>query len=81
MQVEVRLFAQARERVGSAQTRIELPEGSRVADALGAMVRAYPALEELRAHLAVAVDGELVRADAPLREGCELSLLPPVSGG
>jgi molybdopterin converting factor small subunit len=32
-------------------------------------------------HLALAVDGELLRGDAPLRAGCELALLPPVSGG
>ena len=62
MRVEVKLFAQARERVGSAGARLELPEGSRVADALASLERAYPALAELRPHLAVAVDGTLARA-------------------
>ena len=28
MRIEVRLFAQARERVGSGQARLELPDGS-----------------------------------------------------
>jgi len=44
MRVEVKLFAQARERVGSAGARLELPEGSRVADALASLERAYPPL-------------------------------------
>jgi molybdopterin converting factor small subunit len=81
MQVEVRLFAQARERVGSARARLQLPEGSRVADALTALERVHPALGELRPHLAVAVDGALAAAGDPLADGCELALLPPVSGG
>ena len=81
MQIDVRLFAQARERVGSRQARLELPDGSRVSDALTALERAYPGLAELRPHLAVAVDGTLANTNELLAEGCELALLPPVSGG
>jgi len=81
VRIEVRLFAQARERVGSAQARIELPAGSRIADALALLERTYPALAELRPHLAVALNGTLARAGDPLADGSELALLPPVSGG
>ncbi len=81
MRIEVRLFAQARERVGSGSARLELPDGSRVSDALGMLERVYPALAELRPHLALAVDGTLARVGDPLVDGCELALLPPVSGG
>jgi molybdopterin synthase catalytic subunit len=79
--VTVLFFAQARDRAGSARTEIELPDGSRVSDALAALERAHPALEPLWPHLAVAVDGRLTRPDAPLFAGAELALLPPVSGG
>jgi molybdopterin converting factor small subunit len=81
VRVEVRLFAQARERVGSGRAALELPAGSRVSDALAALGRAHPALGALAPHLAVAVDGALARAGDPLTDGCELALLPPVSGG
>jgi len=81
MRVEVRLFAQARECVGSAQARLELPAGSRVEDALTMLEHAYPALVELRPHLALAVDGALARGNDALPGDCELALLPPVSGG
>jgi len=81
MRIEVKLFAQARERVGSGVARLELPAGSRVDDALDALERVHPSLAELRPHLAVALDGALAgRADA-LADGSELALLPPVSGG
>jgi len=81
MTITVLCFAQAREHVGRARVTLELPEGSRVADALAAIERDHPALAPLRPHLAVAVDQRLVRADAPLVHGAELALLPPVSGG
>lgn len=81
MTITVLLFAQAREHAGRARVTLELPEGSRVSDALAVLERDHPSLASLRAHLAVAVDQRLVRADAPLAHGVELALLPPVSGG
>lgn len=81
MTITVLLFAQARERAGARALALELPEGSRVADALEAAVRARPALAPLVPHLAVALDGVLVRGDTTLTPGGEVALLPPVSGG
>ena len=81
MNVTVLFFAQARERAGRARASIELPEGSRVSDALRAVGREHPELEPLWPHLAVAVDGRLAGQDVALEPGSELALLPPVSGG
>jgi len=81
LSITVLLFAQARDRAGTARETLELPAGSRVSDALAALTRSHPGLAELRAHLAVAMDQRLVREDAVLTPGAELALLPPVSGG
>lgn len=81
MNVNVLLFAQARERAGTAQRTLALPAGSRVRDALDSLEREHPALGALRPHLAVAIDGTLARADDAIPDGAELALLPPVSGG
>jgi len=81
MKVSVLFFAHARDRAGRASAELTLPDGSRVGDALAALVREHPALEPLRPHLAVAMNGKVVRADAALVDGAELALLPPVSGG
>jgi len=81
MTITVLLFAEARERAGRSHTSLDLPEGSRVADALAALERDHPSLAAIRSHLAVALDQQLVRPDAPLTHGAELALLPPVSGG
>jgi molybdopterin converting factor subunit 1 len=77
----VLFFAQARERAGRASATLELPAGSRVADALAALERLHPGLAELRPHLAVAVNQRLSAADAVLPAEAEVALLPPVSGG
>ncbi len=76
MLVRVRLFAMLRERAGTSELELELPEGARVRDALAAV-------EELAAGLplVMAVNREYADAGAPLAAGDELALIPPVSGG
>lgn len=81
MTIRILAFAQAREAIGGERTQLELPAGSRVSDALALLEQRHAALAPLRAHLAVAVDQQLVRHECPLSDNCELALLPPVSGG
>ena len=81
MKIRILFFAQARDRAGHAERQIELPAGSRVADLKHRVRAEHPALEPLWAHLAIAVDGRLVEDGAPLKDGAEVALLPPVSGG
>ena len=47
MRINVLYFAQARERAGRPSASLELPKGSRVADAVAAIRRATPALDPL----------------------------------
>ena len=76
MKVTVRLFAGLREQAGQARREVELPSGARVADV-------WPLLElgDVPAGLLYAVNREYAPADAPLGEGDEVALIPPVSGG
>jgi len=76
MHVVVRLFAMLRERAGASTIDLELPEDACVRDAL-------QAVGELAAGLPVvmAVNRSYAALDAPLAEGDELALIPPVSGG
>ena len=72
----VRLFAGLRERAGTGERRLELPEGSRVAD-----VWALLKLGKQPGGLLYAVNREYAAADTPLSAGDEVALIPPVSGG
>jgi molybdopterin converting factor subunit 1 len=80
MRVSVRLFAGLRERAGTDRLEVELPDGARVADVLAAM--ASTPVGALRPReCVVAVNREYAGADAPVRAGDEVALVPPVSGG
>ena len=78
MIVRLRLFAMLRERAGSGELELDLPEGASVADALAA-----PQVAALAGDLAcvLAVNREYAPADRILSPGDELALIPPVSGG
>ena len=76
MKVRVRLFAALRERAGSDEVELELPEGARVADALARLDDLAGGLS-----LVMAVNREYAAADDPLSPDDELALIPPVSGG
>lgn len=78
MHVRIRLFAMLRERAGSSELELELPEGARVRDALAAGPVAALAAG---LPLVLAVNREYADEDVQLRPGDELALVPPVSGG
>jgi len=81
MHVTVRLFAVLREQAGSATLELQLDAGATVADAIGELRRGPLSGLPERAPFAVAVAREYVDRDHPLRDGDELALVPPVSGG
>lgn len=81
MRVGVRLFAGYREAAGRERIEVELPEGGTVEAAWAAIVECHPELSRYRAFTLFAVGNDYVSADHPLRDGEELCLFPPVSGG
>ena len=75
-------FATAGDLLRGSPADIELPPGSRLCDLRRHLEERHPALVALWPRLAIAIDGTLVSdPEAPLPEGAEVALLPPVSGG
>lgn len=81
MSVTVRYFAAARERAGVAHEAVALDGAATVSQLFARLAAAHPALEALRPHLRFSLNLELVDDDAPVKDGDELGLIPPVSGG
>ncbi len=80
MNIRVKLFASLREAAGRTTIDLTLPDGATVADALAALDgQLRPASQGTR--VAVAINRRYVEPNTGLREGDELALLPPVSGG
>lgn len=81
MRITVRFFAMFREKLGTGQRDLELPDRSTAGDGYVAAVVDHPALAPLESSVMLMVNQEYVGADHPLQEGDELAIIPPVSGG
>jgi molybdopterin synthase catalytic subunit len=78
----VKLFAVLKDKAGIAELMIE-EQPSTVGELLGLVARRAPALADILScgRIMIAVNQEFVRADAPLKDGDEVALMPPFSGG
>jgi molybdopterin converting factor subunit 1 len=81
VKVRVVLFARPRELVGQPAVDLELPPGARAADAWGALAVRYPQLGELPKSYRCALNSEYAAWEDGLKEGDEVAVIPPVSGG
>jgi molybdopterin converting factor subunit 1 len=81
MRVNVKLFAILRERTGKSDLPLELPEGETVRAAANMLGDREPAIAKYLARVAFAVNREYVPMETVLRDGDELAVIPPVSGG
>jgi molybdopterin converting factor subunit 1 len=79
MKVKVRCFAACRDITGKSQMELELPGGTSVAGLLRIIHSDYPKLSTIV--IMVAVNAEYAVPERLLREGDEVALIPPVSGG
>jgi len=81
VRVRVKLFATYREIVGRGELTWSAPDGMTVAGLVDALLAKYPGLAAHRGTMMFAVNRAFAPSDVVLRDGDEVALLPPVSGG
>jgi molybdopterin converting factor subunit 1 len=81
MRVSVKLFAVARERAGTSSAWLDLPGNATVQDALDELGRCFTKLPPVLLRAMVAVNREYQQREHRLKDGDELAVIPPVSGG
>jgi molybdopterin converting factor subunit 1 len=81
VKVSLLLFASLREAVGERMLSLELDDGATVADLKERLARDYPRLGPILPRVVCAIDDEYVAFEERLRDGAEVALIPPVSGG
>lgn len=81
MKINVKLFAVARERVGSSAVDVEIAPPATVRALRGALVEQFPALRDVVPHVRFAVNSEYAADSATLSPQSEVAVIPPVSGG
>jgi molybdopterin synthase catalytic subunit/molybdopterin converting factor small subunit len=79
MPVTILFFAAARDAAGAAREPLD-PVPPTVGD-LRRLLSRRPALGPVLARSRIAVDGEFAGDEAPLRDGAEVAIIPPVAGG
>ena len=81
MTITVKLFAILRERAGLSDLQLELPESATVTTARDTLAKRIPAISDYLARVAWAVNRSYAPVETELRDGDELAVIPPVSGG
>lgn len=81
MQIRVLFFGQLKDTVSREADTVNLPEMATVEKLLDMYAATIPDLRQYFKNIAVAINQEYVERGAQLKEGDEVALIPPVSGG
>ncbi len=80
--VNVRFFAYIKEQVGKEEITLDIPDFFSLKQFFIALEEAIPSMKSIHHQtFRVAVNQELVGEEAWIRDGDEIALLPPFSGG
>jgi molybdopterin converting factor subunit 1 len=81
MQVKVLFFGMLKDIVGRAEEQLELPEDHRLAGVFDHYAARFPRLREMAGSIVLARNQEFSDPSAPVTDGDEVALLPPLAGG
>jgi len=81
MRLRVLCFGSIRESVGRPELSLELPDSATAGDVWTEIRKSAPSLSRLDRSVALAVNQVFAAPSTSLKDGDEVALLPPVSGG
>ena len=81
MRIKVLFFGLVRDVVSLREDSLDLPDGGRLGEVFEHYAARFPRLQEMSGSIVLALNQQFSAPSAPLAEGDEVALLPPVSGG
>jgi MoaD family protein len=81
VEVRVRFFSHLRDLASASETNLKIEQGAIVEDLLQRLYSLRPALKAADKTILVAAGVEFVDRHYVIREGDEISIMPPVQGG
>jgi MoaE-MoaD fusion protein len=81
MRIRVLLFGQLKDMLGRAEDSVDLEPGARLSHLVDHYSQRVPQFRAFAGSIALSVNQEYAHASTALKEGDEVGLLPPVSGG
>jgi molybdopterin converting factor subunit 1 len=79
--VKVRTFAALRDALGFGEQSLELPAGTDVVGLLASLAADHPDAKVPSRRFSVAINRIYANRETILKDGDEVALIPPVSGG
>jgi molybdopterin converting factor small subunit len=79
--VSVRFFARYAELAGCTWSAVNVPTPATVGDVIARIREVFPGTQALPPRPLAALNQRQVHLDAPVSDGDEVALLPPLSGG
>lgn len=79
--VSVRFFARYAELAGCDSSAVSVSTPATVADVIAKVRDLFPGTQAMPARPLAALNRRQVKLDAPVGDGDEVALLPPISGG
>lgn len=80
MAISVKFFALGKELAGTAEITVEMPDGETLGKLVEDLRATYPNLDRLNSFM-TAVNMEYCDPETVLKNGDEVAIIPPVSGG
>ncbi|KAL2628801.1 hypothetical protein R1flu_013487 [Riccia fluitans] len=82
VKIKVLLFARARELMGGgSEFDLAVKEGATTANCVAELTTRFAALEVMRDSIVVALNFDYVTDPVKVKDGHELAIIPPISGG
>jgi molybdopterin synthase sulfur carrier subunit len=81
VQVKVKFFAVCHEMFGRYEEKMELPESATVMDILKHLESEKPEFAAYYDLMQISVNWEYATKNTPIKDGDEVALIPPVTGG
>jgi molybdopterin synthase sulfur carrier subunit len=81
IQITVKLFAIFQEVFATDEIQVKLNSGASVSEIFDRLVSQHPNLEQWRSLTRYAINLNFAEPDTILKNGDEVALIPPVSGG
>jgi molybdopterin converting factor small subunit len=81
MQISVKLYYHLKEKAGTGEIHLDIPDQSNIGDIKKTLELQFPQLRTHLANVMILMDKKIVLDDDRITEGAEVSFLTPVGGG